>query len=1811
MAEDELVTELSRLVNEFDDEKLYNTTSELHQLNHDLIAFYVDPKEVYEDARTCFSYYENKFIDRGLIRIYFTPENSDPPVIHFDIKAGLRNDYKTYNDNVAFHEKAVKTIGHYKDEIKKMKKKKEDDERKETQEHKTVPSKEKKSTVEFRKENEIIDASIKGANDALQQYLYARQSHSLAVSTVDFKLYETLNNELDKKDVNLLGSKETLFNVELYPGNSIVANYDVLTKSGERAKVFTVIKTDYPIDETSQSFKNDSMKIRIVLYLASLGYYCNYHFVPMELNDTKVFFVLNVDFRKPDEATCKKWAKAYHDGAFQELYDSVQQLIAKTFQPDPTSKLPSFETPLSEKEFKKIYSSTEKNEEDKKVKPKGTKKNSKIPETPPSPSSHLQPVQIETLDVPFSKPTILQLLRVSPAIFWTLLQDENKNTYVYVFNTQKKHQPKVVEVNLKQLCLFEGQVYGLNSDNRVCHIDSETYRISPYALTFNSIISSTHHFIGVVQNVAEYDITHIVLYRGNLMNPMAVLSSEKGYYKTSSMVCEYTSLEWVADLLPNVVDVYENDTHVYLLFPPYVIKYDNATSAFTRSAYKIVDVKRNESSDAAEVRKYKLRQSASWFLNYPTRELQWQQYNDDNFNFTKINKIKAEIATLKDSKQRNAAQEADLTRLVQKLYEMTGKDKPPEEEERKIQYILDEHTVVDGTVNDFKNFDDDTGNLSLQALKSKCGQFTQKRFFTLQTQLQNYIDKYDEAKMGKGKSGQQYIQLLLSNITDKSYREAVRKALEEHMKVKDVSVKVEPSPQDNPVKSEYKTDESLPPQYYINLYDTQKEQRANGQFVRGYSAEIRITKIPDPVYRKEVEQALQEHKAKLERSQLQKDQVKKEEGEESLPTNDIKKKTFKFKNSYELKTEPLLQDINSLLQKFKPIKIESTSTDREKKEKLNSIHDNLSLYRSALESTNRIPDETLSKISELINELKSVAPKKGGGRFDEQGHAHYFDHETRCLYECYFHNNQLLFKRVPFPISLFKPRVHHVRNVVPKNSNMLNDQDFLKLKENKVIDAVPAKQENFSSFFESKDRVQREKQIKKIVNELGEKGVINDNVLHAFRSEKSEKEKAELINEAKKNYLKAFAEGKHSDKTYEEEKRLVDEYFHLLSQSLHAIETKNDDDVLNLNRVRTHLSRDYESLKGRFIRYVQTPPPLTQVLKDLLATNKTKLVHTFTPEQRTDMTKAMEDLGKEIQRKVYELHDIDKETVKINPNSPLITTTQEILSFMRDHSFDKFLNHFQDLFDAEKISKAKPLDIGQSKGLLSDIHIKLQGTNQYFKTFLKLRKERLKIHEEKKVIKNLWDTRTEFYNEAKKMKRVDNLAKQKETKKIKENEKQSAKDQIKEEVGESKVDKNSLLTNLAIFFGNPTDEEDIKYKETLLLPLFKAKYKDHATRMITLKNEWTKFIANKNLQRIKVETKVPKATKKLKTTESKSEAQKLTFEYKFLAYSSPQTKSENKEGKGKGTRKQAVRGRAATVPLSLAYLFCNEDPCYITERVENMLVPYEEGLKLEKATNVSTKETTKIKQDLAAIIKNPNVLKAYVILKYSKTTKEGLLLDEENVFVPSNHPLDLSQDLLQTKKTMLRRKIIFREELLYFVQLFQCNYDPAQSKSVYAFFPEGTQPPKQKLDDLVTLAIGKAFHTKLHDAMVALRKELDQQKTTMTFTDKVNLFLLECDKYNRILKALQEHEDQFQMEETFGTFDSDEVISKLNHVFKGINNAKRYILATYYRGNQKDTPKDWETNFFEKEFPSAWLPLVNKVVKEVFKQFKKFKEVTY
>jgi hypothetical protein len=1764
MAEDELVTELSRLVHEFDDEKLYNTTSELHELNHDLNAFYVDPKEVYEDAGTCFSYYENDYRDRGLIRIYFTPENSDPPVIHFDIKAGLRNDYKTYNDSKALHEKAVKTIEHNKNEINQKKKKKEDEERKQAKEHKTVPSKEKKSTVEFRKQHEIIDASTRAANHALQQYLYVRQTHSLAVSTVDFKLYETLNTELDQKDVNLLGSKGTQFKVELYPGNSIVANYDVLTKSGERAKVFTVIKTDYPIDETLQSFKKDSMKIRIVLYLASLGYYCNYHFVPMELNDTPVFFVLNVDFRKPDDATCKKWTKAYHDGAFKELYDSVQQLIVKTFQVDSTSVLPSFESPLSEKEFKQIYSSTGKMEEDKKVKPKGTKKNSKIPTTPPSPSTHLQPVQIETLDVPFSKPTILQLLRVSPTIFWALLQDENRKTFVYVFNNQKKHQPKVVEVNLKQLCLFEGQVYGLNIDNRVCHIDSETYRISPYALSFDSIISSTHHFIGILQNVDDYEITHIVLYRGNLINPIAVLSSEKGHYKTSSMVCEYASVQWVTDLLPNIVDVYENDTHVYVLSDPYVIKYDNATSTFTRSKYKITDVKRNESSDAAELRKYKSRQSASWFSRYKTSQEQWQQYYDDNFNLTKINKIKAEIATLKDSKQRNAAQEADLTRLVQQLYEMTGEDKPHEEEERKIKYILDEHTVVDGTVNDFKNFDDDTGNLSLQALKSKCGQFTQKRFFTLQTQVQHYIDKYDEAKKGKGKSGQQYIQLLLSSITDKSHREAVRKALEEHMKVKDVSVKNEPSPQDNPVKSENRLDEPLPVQYYIDLYDKQKEQKANGKNVMGYSAEIRITRIPDPVYRKKVEQALQEHKAKLERSQRQEDQKEEDEAEaededededkdedkdkdeKSLPTNDTKKMTFKFKHSYG---------------------------------------------------------------------LKSVAPKKGGGRFDEQGHAYYFDHETRCLYECYFQNNQLLFKRVPFPISLFKPRVNHVRNVVPKTSNMLNDQDFLKLKENKVIDAVPAKRENFSSFFESKDRVQREKRMKEIVNELREKGVLDANVLFAFRHAKSEKEKAEKINEAKKNYLKAFAEGKHSDKTYEEEKQLVREYYQLISQSLDAIETKNDDDVLNLNRVRTHLSRDYESLKGRFIRYVQTPPPLTQVLKNLLATRKTTPVHTsFTLEQKTDMNKVMEDLGKEIQRKVYELHDIDEDTVRINPTSPIITTTQEILTFMRHERFDKFLNHFQDLFDAEKISKAKPLDVGQSKGLLSDIHIKLQETNHYYETLLTLRNEREKIHKDKKVIKNLWDTRTEFYNEAKKMKRVVNLEKQKETKKIKENEKQSAKDQIKEEVGESKVDKNSLLTNLAIFFGDPTHEEEIKYKETMLMPLFKAKYKDYATRMRRLKEEWSKFIHKKNLQRVKVETEASKATKKIKTKESKSEAQKLTYEYKFLAHSSPPTKSENKgkgKGKGKGTRKKAVRGRAATVPLSLAYIFCNEDPCYITERVENMLVPYEEGLQLERATNVSTKETKKIKQDLAAVITSPNVLKAYVLLKYSKTTKEGLLLDEEEKFVPSNHPLDLSKDLLNAKKTMLRRKIIFREELLYFVQLFECNYDPVQSNSVYAFFPEGTQPPKPKLDELITLAIDQAFQTKLHDAMVALRKELDQQKTTMTFNDKVQLFLLECDKYNRILKELQEHEDQFELDESFGTFDRSDVSSKLNQVFKGINNAKRYILATYYKGDQKDKPKDWETKFFDKEFPSAWNPLVNEAIKQVFKQFNHFKAVTY
>ena len=46
----------------------------------------------------------------------------------------------------------------------------------------------------------------------------------------------------------------------------------------------------------------------------------------------------------------------------------------------------------------------------------------------------------------------------------------------------------------------------------------------------------------------------------------------------------------------------------------------------------------------------------------------------------------------KDSKQRNAAQEADLTGLVQKLYEMTGKDKPLEDNGNSVVHKVKETT---------------------------------------------------------------------------------------------------------------------------------------------------------------------------------------------------------------------------------------------------------------------------------------------------------------------------------------------------------------------------------------------------------------------------------------------------------------------------------------------------------------------------------------------------------------------------------------------------------------------------------------------------------------------------------------------------------------------------------------------------------------------------------------------------------------------------------------------------------------------------------------------------------------------------------------------------------------------------------------------------------------------------------------------------------------------------------------------------------------------------------------------------------------
>lgn len=1747
----------------YTNEELFDTSGDVHDLQKDREEYYVHPKDVFENEKACFSY----FSKGQLIRIYFTPVEKKPPVVNIHIRKGLRNQFDIYKE---FENKRRRSLNDF-------------------------------HAAEKKEQTTEMGTFLKAANHYLLQLPYQGEHHTLSISTNNFTRYEDLNEKLRKENVNLLGSPEVDSNVVMYGGNSIIKQYDILNKQDELLNVFTQVKTAYTIENPKQAYTNDPMKIRIVLYLASLGFYCNYHFHETVQNGTSVYQVLNVDFRKPDDATCKQWAKSYRESVFLPLYESVEESIGKTF--GVNASLPSFETPLPENEFKKLFSFDVEETNPKpnpKTKPK-TKPKPRIT-TPSSIPENNSPLADLTLSIPFASAKIKQLLGVSANKFWTLLEDMNHNEHcIYVFDNTVRNKSTIVHLNMSQLCLFEGQVYGLNHENRVCHIHPTTFKETPLSMTFHSIFSCNQCFVGIIKD-DEDTITQIVTYRGNLTTPVAVLSSAKGYYKTAYKVCEFVATKWVQDL-SDVVDVYANATHVYLLCPPHVVIYENETGTFRQTLYKLPPKTKSDGPTEADLIKvYIKRQNQNWQNTFTTYTLKQQQYLEDTFG-TKQSMVKANIKALEKEIENLALQKKEawkqkdkLAQLKVKLYEMSGEGKSNDdsatstEESTRLTFIIDEHTIVDGAPHGFKSFDDATFQLELQRQPTRCTSITQKKkikFTKEEKAVEFYIEKYDRETKGKGIIPR--LDAWLSDIRDEAHKARVREAILKH------SIAV-PKKKDNPQEP---SGEKIPIEDYIRKYDEEQGLIAAGKTAPRSGVKYQIAQISDDVYKKEVQNALAVHIQQLSES---KGEDEKQSNEHK--TTDGPKLKLKLFNASE-KTM-LLKLIERLTNEI------SMNNFGISFDKVYELKEKLLRYKEIINETPNLSKENSDKIKEnltkIITYLKSqitLRSKKGGGPPTDlvTGEARYFDHETRCLYRCHFYHFQMHFEKVDFPISVFKPPkpvTLKVRNTQrkEKEAENLTTEEIMELKEQGVIDVVPKLKKEIENFETDKPRLQRQERIGILVREIVE-----------IQKEPETSRKA--------TFFKNWLAGTESETTMKKEENKIEELRTLVSLGLSEIERKTEDEKLNMNRVRTHLRRDYKVLTAHLLPFIETPPVIPTNLSTLKrAYNEKKTNGPFSEKDIEELNAVMTDLIKKFKDKIFkEVYQLNDAFVKDDLFPETQYYVKNIVTFLQQHKKSAFLKDLKEVFETKQNPDIIRLDEQSCSNLLRSLNEKINEITEYEKFKKKLDERISGLKSAKETVNKYWETKLGWAKEVDAKKKA---AEKEETRKAnlqqakkQQEEKEFRQQNLKEDVGESTVDKNSVLTNLAIFFGDSTDPEEAKYRDTVLIPLFEQKYAKHPDGTSKFKTElrkkWDGFIKLKNLQRVNEEVEAsPKNKTKKKTTTNK-----LTFEYKFLV-KSPATKSEDTgKGKGKGTKKKmALRGKGAAVPLELAFLFCNEDPCFITERVENMLLPYEEkkprGLNLETITNVAQKTTDKITADLASVIQNPNVLKAYVTLKYAKTTKEGSLSEKETEVVPlNNHPLYLRIQK-DERNAVMERKIMFREELLYHVQLFQCNYDVLESKPVYALMSKSKQPTKKTIDKIVTLAIESAFKANLKDAIVLLRNKLEQQKVTMTFENKLNLFLLECDKYNRLTKAFHEKNDELALNDND---DPVEVKSYLVQTLGTMDNVKRYILGTYFK-DKESKPRDWKSRFFETPFPKEWGEVLREAT-TVFKSLDKFESVSF
>ena len=141
-------------------EDLFDTSGDVHRLQEDLESYYVHPKDVFENEKECFSYF-----DQGqLIRIYFTPEEKKPPVVNIYIRKGLRNQFNIYKD---FESKQRRSLNDFY----------------------AAQKKENKSEMVL---------FLNGANHYLLRLPYKVEHHTLSISTNNFTLYQELNEKLRK-----------------------------------------------------------------------------------------------------------------------------------------------------------------------------------------------------------------------------------------------------------------------------------------------------------------------------------------------------------------------------------------------------------------------------------------------------------------------------------------------------------------------------------------------------------------------------------------------------------------------------------------------------------------------------------------------------------------------------------------------------------------------------------------------------------------------------------------------------------------------------------------------------------------------------------------------------------------------------------------------------------------------------------------------------------------------------------------------------------------------------------------------------------------------------------------------------------------------------------------------------------------------------------------------------------------------------------------------------------------------------------------------------------------------------------------------------------------------------------------------------------------------------------------------------------------------------------------------------------------------------------------------------------------------------